>query len=56
MKEGGGGPQEGDGGPKLQGCSDLEEVVLQGWSNAIPAPDWISFVEWLDAINYIELI
>jgi hypothetical protein len=45
LKEGGGGsPEEGDGGgadvrcgSNLQECPDLEEVVLQGWSNVSPS-------------------
>jgi hypothetical protein len=28
QEDGGGGPQESRGGPKLQGCPNLEEVVL----------------------------
>jgi hypothetical protein len=43
MLEGGGrGPQEGDVGPKLQGCPDLEEVVLQGWSKASPSSGFLA--------------
>jgi hypothetical protein len=33
--EEGGGLQEGGGGPKLQGCLNLEEVVLQEWSKGL---------------------
>jgi hypothetical protein len=30
-------PKKGDGGPKLQGYPNLEEVVLRGWSKTSPS-------------------
>jgi hypothetical protein len=44
-------------GPKLQGCQNLEEVVLHGGTRPLPPPDDISFVEWLlYVVNIVGLI